>query len=99
MDIDGRSVSIRRMACFAYKGVACVQCQKQGNILMLEEWSNGGGIHLDLFHIDDEGGRTLMNIDHIIPKSKGGPNTLDNYQPMCQPCNTRKGNTYENRTS
>lgn len=32
----------------------------------------------------------MMNIDHIVPKSKGGSNELDNYQTMCFVCNTGK---------
>jgi len=34
----------------------------------------------------------LMTIDHILPKSRGGGNNINNYQPMCQPCNSKKGN-------
>ena len=34
--------------------------------------------------------RTL-EIDHIWPKSKGGPDCADNYQVLCTTCNCRKG--------
>lgn len=32
-----------------------------------------------------------MQIDHIIPKKKGGKNDLSNYNPSCRQCNFYKG--------
>lgn len=31
-------------------------------------------------------------IDHVFPKSRGGPNTWDNFVAACFPCNTKKKN-------
>ena len=32
----------------------------------------------------------LATVDHVIPKSKGGKNSIDNYVPCCLSCNARK---------
>jgi hypothetical protein len=37
----------------------------------------------------------ILHIDHIIPKSKGGKNTIDNYQTLCHLCNIGKSNKSE----
>lgn len=33
-----------------------------------------------------------FNFDHLIPKSRGGPNKASNYGSMCADCNNRKDN-------
>jgi len=38
------------------------------------------------------GTKKLLTIDHVIPISKGGTNDSDNLQPLCQRCNSEKGN-------
>ena len=32
-----------------------------------------------------------LDVDHIIPKSKNGPDSFDNYQLLCGSCNQIKG--------
>lgn len=34
--------------------------------------------------------RRLLTLDHVIPQSKGGPNTWDNLVTACKPCNGEK---------
>ena len=51
-----------------------------------------GSKHWDVYSDD----LIPLTVDHILPKSLGGPDILENYQPMCAPCNTRKGNGLKN---
>ena len=37
-------------------------------------------------------GRPAENVDHVIPKSRGGRHTWDNVVAACRPCNARKEN-------
>ena len=37
------------------------------------------------------GQETSLTIDHVVPLMQGGVNHIENIQPLCQPCNSRKG--------
>ena len=95
---DGHMVNMtsQRYQLFNVKGVTCVGCGLVGSFFGLEKikGQQGNVYHFNLYGIR-EGVEVLMTKDHIIPKSKGGSNTLDNYQVMCFDCNIEKGDTYE----
>lgn len=38
------------------------------------------------------GSRDRCGVDHIIPKSRGGGNTRENFQLLCNKCGSWKGN-------
>ena len=92
--VDGRRYSVANLRIFAMHGCKCVRCGLEGNRLIAWE-DRGGGLHIDLFHARGKH-LTLMNRDHIIPKSKKGANSDWNYQPMCVKCNTKKANNETN---
>ena len=47
--------------------------------------------HLNMFHRTEGGKLILMTKDYIIPKSRGGKDSMDNLQTMCCECNCLKG--------
>lgn len=81
-----------RLQCFKRSKI-CVGCGLEGTIMSLDAFKNDSarqGFHFNLY-AEFEGKSRLMTKDHIIPKSKGGPNHMDNFQTMCDQCNGKKG--------
>lgn len=78
----------KRLRVFHHKGLKCSNpnCNNIGTRLILG-LDGSGGKHWDIYTDD----LILMNIDHIVPKKEKGGNTIENLQPMCFPCNTKKG--------
>jgi len=98
-DFDGHMVKMysQRYQLFAVKGVKgveCVGCGLKGEYFGLEKnkGQEGNRYHFNLYGIRD-GAEVLITKDHIVPKSKGGQNILDNYQVMCFNCNIEKGDS------
>lgn len=94
--VDGFNVhkfSLRYMTFFQ-KGTTCACCGKEGTYFTLdlasEATEESNRRH---FNLRAEDG-TLMTRDHILPKSLGGAETVENMQTYCVDCNKAKGNTY-----
>jgi 5-methylcytosine-specific restriction endonuclease McrA len=51
-----------------------------------------GVYHLKLYGENENGVEVQFTMDHIIPRGKGGKDSLRNIQPMCFDCNQHKGN-------
>ena len=77
------------------KSLSCVCCDLTGTHFLLQfsgsklAWENKSNIsaHFNLF-----AGDIMLSKDHILPKSKGGKDYIDNLQTMCVKCNCLKGN-------
>lgn len=48
--------------------------------------------HYTCQYCDVQPGRASLTIDHIIPRSRGGPTDWENVVTACRSCNQRKGN-------
>ncbi len=85
---------------FKAHGVVCVQCGLEGTFFALERHNNQNTRkwHFNLYAIETDGLEVLMTKDHIHPKAKGGPEKLDNFQPMCSFCNSNKADDVLNQS-
>lgn len=84
----------KRYSVFMKKGTKCVSCGAEGKFFALEKHKKQktDRYHFNLYAFTKNGNELLMTKDHIIPKSKGGKNSLINLQPMCTRCDKMKGN-------
>ena len=78
--------------------LTCVGCGLEGEYFFKERYkdSNSNIWHLNLYGVKN-GKEILFTKDHIIPKSKGGLNTMSNLQTMCYGCNHEKGSVSNER--
>jgi hypothetical protein len=97
VNLDGDIIkgNSHRYQTFFAKGTKCVCCGIEGKYFAKEKGRNAKSYHLNLYAIDKDGNEVLMTKDHIVPKSKGGHDHIDNYQTMCEVCNMAKGNKME----
>lgn len=93
IDGDMSYMCSQRYEVFDVKGTTCASCGIEGKYFAKEQALEGGKMwHFNLYALDSEGNEVLMTKDHIVAKSNGGTDTIENYQTMCEPCNQAKGN-------
>lgn len=79
-----------RLQTFAEKGLNCVTCGAKGLHFAIERNGQTPEYHLNLWATNKDGDEVLMTHDHILARSGGGKNYIENTQPMCSPCNHEK---------
>ena len=77
----------RRLRVFYEKGIVCCECGLVATKIVHGR-DKRGNIHIDICTDD----YFPITIDHILPKSKGGSDHIDNLRPMCSDCNEKRGN-------
>ena len=86
-------MSSSRYELWKTKPHKCVCCGLKGQYIAVERNGfDGDRHHFNMYGVNQQGYEVQMTLDHIIPKSKGGPNIIENYQIMCERCNSEKGN-------
>lgn len=96
MEFDGHMVKMdsTRYLCFDHKGICCSSCGMKATHFTLERHVSHTRFHFNLYGLDENGKEVMFTKDHIIPKSKGGSDHLENMQTMCEKCNFEKQNNF-----
>ncbi len=68
----------------------CVACGLIGSKMLLDINPGDQSPHFNLY-AEEAGRLVLMTKDHILAKSRGGQDIMENFQVMCAPCNNLKG--------
>lgn len=94
--VSGAKFMTLRMQCLRNQ-LNCVYCGLRGEEYRYERASNDLGenrYHFNLygFKNDSDGNRksVLMTVDHIVPRSLGGKDSLENLATACFECNYEK---------
>ena len=88
-------LSSDRYLNFLKNGTNCVHCGLTGKYFWVERFKDQDKYHLNLYGIDESGKETMLTKDHIIPLSRGGEDSIENFQVLCDVCNFKKGNSLE----
>lgn len=95
INFDGDMIKATSQRYIVFKkSCVCCKCGLKGSFFAKEKTDKDDSYHLNLYGIK-EGKEILFTKDHIVPKSLGGKDKIENYQTMCSICNFEKGNKLE----
>ena len=73
-------------------GFSCKYCGFQGTHFWAESnVLNDSKLHFNLYGLTKNNNEMMFTKDHIIPKSAGGLDVVENFQVLCEHCNSSKG--------
>lgn len=85
-------VSSDRLITFK-RNHTCVCCGLEGNLFCLQmtqaDVRDGNSPHFNLYNVSGEN-KVMLTKDHILAIANGGKDVLENYQTMCEHCNSIK---------
>jgi len=82
-----------RLVTFKTRGTKCCVCGIEGVFFSVEKPirdRTAKSYHINLY-TEVNGGHRLITADHIVARSDGGSNRIENMQTMCCICNGNKG--------
>lgn len=84
----------RRLSMLEGGQLFCCKCGLEGKHWYIEKDLRDPSDHFSLqfYGFDKNGVERMLTWDHIVPKSLGGNDSLNNGQIMCHPCNRDKSN-------
>lgn len=98
-DFDGDKIKVtsQRLQTFYLKGTKCVCCGLEGSYFVKEKAVPEENYHFNFYGLNENSEEVLFTKDHIYPKSKGGKDSVENFQTMCVLCNKEKGNKVKSK--
>lgn len=89
VSVNGKTLNVTGLNTVRFENLVtnthCVTCDRSLAYFRLED--NGSEPHFNGYSHD----HVMMTRDHIVPRSDGGPDVIENIQMMCSHCNRAKG--------